>query len=80
MFAWGPDMMLDAYDQGVIIMFLIEVKAHMPFIDNKANREKIADTITIAIYNKQIPPISQKDVDNICFMIDNMVNEEGELL
>lgn len=66
-------MLLNAETQGQMVFHILEQGYHQPFVEGKANREKIEDEIVIGVYKKEIPPIDQEDVDMICDMVDCLI-------
>lgn len=71
-------MMLSADIQGQMVFHILEQGYHQPFVDGKANREKIEDEIVIGMYKGEIPACTQEDVDWICDLVDSMIIEFGE--
>lgn len=71
-------MMLSADLQGQMVFHILEQGYHQPFVDGKANREKIEDEIVIGMYKGEIPACTQEDVDWICDLVDSMITEFGE--
>jgi len=71
-------MMLSAELQGQMVFHILEQGYHQPFVDGKANREKIEDEIVIGMYKGEIPACTQEDVDWICDLGDTMISEYGE--
>lgn len=71
-------MMLSADLQGQMVFHIIEQGYHQPFVDGKANREKIEDEIVIGMYKGEIPACTQEDVDWICDLVDSMIIEFGD--
>lgn len=72
-------MLLSGNEQGMMALHILEQGYHQPFVDGKANRDKIEDQIVIGLYKKEIPPLTEKDVDCICYMIDTMIEHNGEI-
>ena len=70
-------MMLSAEVQGQMVFHILEQGYHQPFVDGKANRDKIEEEITIGMYKGEIPACTQEDVDWICDLVDNMITEFG---
>jgi len=71
-------MLLTAEEQGQMVFHIIENYYHQPFVNGKANREKIEDEIVIGMYKGEIPPCTQEDVDWICDMVDTLIVEYGD--
>ena len=71
-------MLLNADTQGQMVFHILEQGYHQPFVNGKANREKIEDEIVIGVYKKDIPAIDQEDVDMICDMVDCLIVDYGE--
>jgi len=79
-FLWmRKKMLLSSEEQGSMVFHILEQGYHQPFVDGKANRDKIEDQIVIGMYKKEIPPLTEKDVDWICYMIDIMIEHNGEI-
>jgi len=71
-------MLLTAEQQGQMVFHILENDYHRPFIEGKCNRENIMEEIVIGVYKKEIPPITQMDVDFICDMVDSLLVDYGE--
>lgn len=71
-------MLLSAEVQGQMVFHILEQGYHQPFVEGKANRDNIEEQITIGIYKGEIPACTQEDVDWICDLVDNMIQEFGE--
>jgi hypothetical protein len=71
-------MLLTTEQQGQMVFHILEQGYHQPFVEGKANREKIEDEITIGLYKGEIPPCNQDDVDWICDMVDCLIVEYGD--
>lgn len=71
-------MLLTSEQQGSMVFHILEKGYHQPFVDGKANREKIEDEITIGLYKGVIPPCNQEDVDWICDLVDTLIAEYGD--
>ena len=71
-------MLLNAEQHGTMVFHILEHGYHKPFVDGKANRDKIEEEITIGLYKQEIPPCSQEDVIWICDMVDCLISEHGE--
>lgn len=71
-------MLLTTEQQGQMVFHILEQGYHQPFVEGKANREKIEDEITIGLYKGEIPPCNQDDVDWICDMVDCLIIEYGD--
>ena len=69
--------MLTAEQHGQMTLHILSNNYHRPFIEGKCNRFKIEDEIVKALYAKAIPPISQKDVDIVCELIDDLIKNYG---
>lgn len=50
---------------------------HRPFVDGKANREKIEEAITIGMMNGEIGYVNQETVDLAIELINDLVVEYG---
>lgn len=69
--------MLTAEQHGQMVWHILERNYHQPFVNGKANRDKIEDEIVVGLYNKEIPPITQMDVDIVCDLIDDLICQYG---
>jgi hypothetical protein len=71
-------MLLSTEQQGAMVFHVLEHGYHQPFVNGKANKEKIEDEIVKGLYSGVIPPCDQEDVDWICWMVDSMLIEHGD--
>lgn len=70
-------MLLSAEEQGQMVFHIIQQDYHRPFVDGKCNRDNIEEQIVVGLYNKEIPPCNQEDVDWICDLVDTLIVEYG---
>ena len=71
-------MLLTAEQQGQMVFHILQQGYHRPLVDGKANRDKIEDEIVIGLYNKEIPPLNNEDVDLVYVLVNELVEEYGE--
>lgn len=67
-------MSLSNADLGQMVFHILQQDYHRPFINGKCNRDNIEDQIVIGMYKKEIPPISEEEVDIICELVDDLIN------
>jgi len=70
-------MLLTVEQQSQMVFHILQQDYHRPLVGGKANREKIEEEITIGLYNNEIPPLNQLDVDLICEMVDGLIEDFG---
>ena len=71
-------MLLTAEQQGQMVFHILKQGYHRPLVEGKANRDKIEDEIVKGLYNKDIPPLNEEDVDVVCFLVDELIDEHSE--
>jgi len=71
-------MLLTAEQQGQMVFHILQQGYHRPLVEGKANRDKIEDEIVKGLYNKDIPPLNEEDVDVVCFLVDELIDEHSE--
>ena len=71
-------MLLTAEQQGQMVFHILQQGYHRPLVEGKANRDKIEDEIVKGLYNKEIPPLNEEDVDVVCFLVDELIDEHSE--
>jgi hypothetical protein len=67
-------MLLTPEQQGEMVFHILYHDYHRPFVKGKANRQKIEDAITVALYRKELPPIQEDDIDCIVKMVDALIS------
>lgn len=67
--------MLNTTQIGEMALHVLQMDYHRPFVNGKSNRAKIEDMVTIGCYSGEIPPIAQSDVDMICDIVDDLINQ-----
>ena len=76
-------MTLSAHDKelGMMVLEILENDYHRPLVKGKCNRDSIEDRITVGILSKKLPPLTQKDVDIVCEMVDYLIEDfrEGKI-
>ena len=71
-------MLLTAGQKGQMVFHILQQGYHRPLVDGKANRDKIEDEIVIGLYNKEIPPLNDEDVDLVYVLVNELVEEYSE--
>jgi hypothetical protein len=71
-------MLLTAEQQGQMVFHILQQGYHRPLVEGKANRDKIEDEIVIGLYNKEIPPLNDEDVDLVCLLVNELIDEHSE--
>lgn len=71
-------MLLTAEQQGQMVFHILQQGYHRPLVEGKANRDQIEDEIVKGLYNKDIPPLNEDDVDVVCFLVDELIDEHSE--
>ena len=71
-------MLLTAEQQGQMVFHILQQGYHRPLVEGKANRDQIEDEIVKGLYNKDIPPLNEEDVDVVCFLVDELIDEYSE--
>jgi hypothetical protein len=71
-------MLLTAEQQGQMVFHILQQGYHRPLVEGKANRDKIEDEIVKGLYNKEIPPLNDEDVDVVCFLVNELIDEHSE--
>ena len=64
-----------------MVLDILQNDFHRPIVNGKCNREQIEDKIIVGILSKKLPPLTQKDVDIVCEMVDYLIEDfnEGKL-
>lgn len=57
----------------LLALDVLEQDLHKPIVDGKCNHERISDALFFAIYCGEIGPMTQKDVDFVCQILDDLV-------
>ena len=70
-------MLLTAQQQGQMVFHILQQGYHKPLVDGKANRDNIEDEIVIGLYNGEIPPLEEDDVDLVYSMVNELISEHG---
>ena len=71
-------MLLTAEQQAEMVFHILGEDYHRPFVNGKCNRDNIEEKITIGLYQGEIPPCTQEDVDWICDLVDTLIVEYGD--
>ena len=71
-------MLLTAEQQGQMVFHVLQQGYHLPLVEGEANRDKIEDEIVKGLYNKEIPPLNDEDVDVVCFLVNELIDEHSE--
>ena len=70
-------MMLSGDLQGAMVLHILEKGWHQPFVDGKANEYQIEEAITLGLYQGEIPPLDQDDVDVIISLVNDLIKNYG---
>ena len=70
--------MMNNAELGVMAFDVLKNDFHRPLVNGKCNRDNIEEEITKGIYSKQLGPMTQKDVNFICDLIDDMIVMYGK--
>jgi hypothetical protein len=70
-------MRLNSTAHASMVFHIIEQGYHRPFVDGKANRDNIEDAIINGMYELQIPPVDQDDVDVLIHLVNELINNYG---
>lgn len=62
---------------GNLAFDILRNRFHMPLVDGKANRDKIEEEITIALYSGELKPLTQEIVDLAISTVDDMIEQYG---
>ena len=68
---------MTAQQQGQMVFHILQQGYHKPLVDGKANRDNIEDEIVIGLYNGEIPPLEEDDVDLVYSMVNELISEHG---
>jgi len=60
-----------------MVFHILQQGYHKPLVDGKANRDNIEDEIVIGLYNGEIPPLEEDDVDLVYSMVNELISEHG---
>jgi len=63
---------------GFMVLEILENDYHRPLVNGKCNRDLIEERITVGILAKKLPPLTQKDVDIVCEMVDYLLEDFRE--
>lgn len=66
-------MLMTAEQHGEMVFTILYNDYHRPFVEGKANRDKIEEQITMAIYRGDLPPCSQEDVDMVITLVNDLL-------
>tara|TARA_Y100001938_G_C8061194_1_gene417373 strand:- start:905 stop:1144 length:240 start_codon:yes stop_codon:yes gene_type:complete len=58
-----------------MVMFILQNGFHLPIKNGKCDRDSIEEQITVGLYQRDIPPIDQEDVDWICLLINDVIKD-----
>ena len=67
--------MLNSADMGTMIFDILRNDFHRPIVNGKCSRENIEEQITIGMYSDRLPAMTQKDVEMICDLVDELIAE-----
>lgn len=63
---------------GQIAFDVIRNNFHRPLVAGKCNRLSVEDNIIEGIYCELLPPMSKKEVDFICDLVDDLIEMYGK--
>jgi len=66
-------MKLNAEQHGEMVFHILFNDYHRPFKNGKCNRDKIEDQIIIGCYKDEIPPLDKEDVDMVCLLVNDLI-------
>lgn len=76
-------MTLSKHDKelGMMVLEILRNNYHRPFVNGKCNRDMIEERITVGILSGKLPPLTEKDVDIVCEMVDYLIEDfrEGKI-
>ena len=62
---------------GSIALSVLYNDIHRPLTNGRCNRQRIEEEITIGILSGDLQPMSQRDVNFVCDLIDDMIKDYG---
>ena len=70
-------MRLQTVSAGELCFGILQNDFHRPFIDGKANRDKIEDMITIGMLSGELGYVDEETVDLAIKLVDDLITEYG---
>ena len=67
--------LLTVEQQGMMVFDILEHNIHQPVIEGMCNRDKIEEHVTVGILSKNLPPMTQEDVDWVVMMINQLIQD-----
>jgi|TARA_Y100000033_G_scaffold7189_1_gene6039 hypothetical protein len=58
-----------------MVMHILQNGFHLPIKEGKCNKEAIEEKIVVGLYQRDIPPLDQEDVDWICLLINDLITD-----
>lgn len=58
-----------------MVLHILQNEFHLPIKNGKCNKAAIEDKIVVGLYQKDIPPLDQEDVDWICLLINDLISD-----
>ena len=68
-------MLLTAEQQGMMVFDILEKDIHQPILNGKCNKAKIEEHVTVGILSRNLPPMTQEDVDWVVLMINQLIKD-----
>lgn len=56
-----------------MVMHILQNGFHLPIKEGKCNKAAIEEKIVVGLYQRDIPPLDQEDVDWICLLINDLI-------
>ena len=58
-----------------MVMHILQSGFHLPIKEGKCNKAAIEEKIVVGLYQRDIPPLDQEDVDWICLLINDLITD-----
>ena len=68
-----------AEELGTVLFDILRNDFHRPVVNGKINVENIEEKICEGIYNKELEPMNKTDVDFVCKLLQELVDEYANL-
>lgn len=66
-------MQLQTVNAGVLCFDILRNDFHRPFVNGKANRDKIEEMITIGVLRKELGYVDKETVDLAIELVDDLI-------
>lgn len=70
-------MQLSSKAHSSMVYYILQEKLHTPFVNGKANRDNIENAIVQGVYDLDVPPIDQDDVDCVISLVNELIENYG---